>query len=260
VLVLGVCTALLCAGGTHAVVSSTLYGGFDADGNIYLTFADGTPIGTPTPPGTLVPAGTYTIDLNNNGLDDLGNPHDFELTGPGVNLEAGQSVELTWTATFQPGSTYVYEDALNPTTQYEVFGTAGSGAGTAAPPVTVPISTSANSSAAKSPSPTGGSPVGTAVANPFRGKLTGELSASGRLTLDFKGKAVGSLSAGRYTISISDRSAKSGFTLQEIRESAITLTSARFVGTKSTSVDLSAGQWFFYASFIGKKSFFIVIS
>ena len=48
------------------------------------------------------PAGTYTIVLNNNSLDDLGNPHSFHLTGPGVNLAAGGVVQTTWTATFQP--------------------------------------------------------------------------------------------------------------------------------------------------------------
>ena len=71
------------AAGTHAAVSSTLYAGFDADGNIRLTYADGTMIGTPTPPGTIVPTGTYTIDLNNNGLDDAGGTHIFHLLGPG---------------------------------------------------------------------------------------------------------------------------------------------------------------------------------
>jgi len=35
---------------------------------------------------------------------------------------------------------------------------------------------------------------------------------------------------------------------------------AAFVGKRSLSVTLSAGQWFFYPTFVGKKSYFIVIS
>ena len=127
---LGLACALVLLGGAtgHAAVSSTLYAGFDADGNIRLTFADGTMIGTPSPPGTVVPAGTYTIQVNNNGLDDAGGEHFFHLLGPGVNLSVGNNLyaTLTWTATFQPSSTYVYQDDQNPTTIREVFGTPGS--------------------------------------------------------------------------------------------------------------------------------------
>jgi archaellum component FlaG (FlaF/FlaG flagellin family) len=67
VLVLAAASAAATAAGARSAVSSTLYAGFDADGNIRLTFADGTMIGTPSAPGTVVPAGTYTIQVNNKG-------------------------------------------------------------------------------------------------------------------------------------------------------------------------------------------------
>src|SRR4051794_6224833 len=105
--------AIACAAGTacavgtssgHAAVSSTIYAGFDADGHIRMAFSDGTLIGTPNPPGTVVPVGTYTIQVNNNGLDDEGGVHFFHLLGPGVNLSVGTNLyaTTTWTATFQP--------------------------------------------------------------------------------------------------------------------------------------------------------------
>jgi hypothetical protein len=263
--VIAAASALALVGSARTAVSSTLYGGFDADGTIYLTFADGTPIGSPTPPGTLIPAGTYTIDINNNSLDDLGNPHEFELTGPGVNLSAGTTAtQLTWSATFQPSSTYTYEDQLNPGVQNEIFGTQGSGAGsgsTATTPATtgptVPVAPSGSTT-----SPTDNNPLGTARSATlvYRGTLTGTVSSSGKLTLTFKRKNVGSLVRGRYTFTIVDRSRTSGFVLQEIHQPAVTITSAGFVGTRSLSVGLVTGQWVYYPSFIGKKTYFIVVN
>jgi hypothetical protein len=49
------------------------------------------------------------------------------------------------------------------------------------------------------------------------------------------------------------------FILQEIREPALTLTGGAFVGRASKTVDLQPGQWFYYATFTGKKTYFIVV-
>ncbi len=251
------------AAGSRAAVSQTLDAGFDASGNIYLTFADGSPIGSSSAPGTLIPAGTYTIVLNNNGLDDYGNPHEYEIVGPGVNLSAGQAVQATWTATFQPGSTYVYEDVLNPTTERGVFGTPGSGAGTA-PPAPPPSPTAPGSPgggrSGGSSAPSSASPFGKKATPVFRGRLVGTVSAAGKLALTFKGKGVASLVSGRYTVTVTDRSTKSGFVLQEIHQPAITISPAGHVGTRTVTVDMSPGQWVFYPTFVGRKSYFIVIA
>lgn len=242
-------------GRAQAAVSQTLNAGFDADGNIYLTFADGTRIGTPSPPGTVLPAGTYTINLNNNSLDDLGNAHSFHLFGPGVNLAAGGVVQATWTATFQIASSYTYQDDLNPTTIHDVFGTPGSGATSPTVPVTtIPATTTPGTKT--TPAPTDNSPLATKT--PSRGTLLAGVSAAGKLTLLKNGKAVTSIVSGRYTIKVTDSSHKSGFTLQETKKAARSLTGVSFKGKKSATLVLSAGQWFFYNTFVGKKSYFIV--
>ncbi len=220
------CALVLLGGATgHAAVSSTLYAGFDADGNIRLTFADGTMIGTPSPPGTVVPAGTYTIQVNNNGLDDAGGEHFFHLLGPGVNLSVGNNLyaTLTWTATFQPSSTYVYQDDQNPTTIREVFGTPGSGAGTVSPAAPQPVpgaSSRAPARAARRPRTTSSA----LPSLPFRGTLAGTVGPTGKLTLTVKGKPVTSLKSGRYAIAVTDRSPKNGFTVQESHAGATTVT------------------------------------
>lgn len=245
-----------------AVVSSTLYAGFDADGNIHLTFADGTMIGTPNPPGSLVPAGTYSIVVNNNGLDDTANDHYFQLTGPGVNLSVGTNLydTTTWTATFQPSSTYVYSDTQNPTTIREVFGTQGSGAGIGTATSTAVTTTPGAPTGGKSPTqPTSDNPVGSGIV-PFRGDLAGSVDSKGALSLTVKGKKVATLVTGRYKIVVADHSKRSGFNIQEIRKGVTVVTGSAFVGSHSVTLNLKPGQWFFYPSFVGKKTYFIVVS
>jgi hypothetical protein len=94
----------------------------------------------------------------------------------------------------------------------------------------------------------------------LRGTLLGAVSAAGKLTLTDKGKGVASLKSGRYTVTVTDRSTKGGFTLQEIKKVASTLTGVAFTGTKTVTLDFKPGQWFFYPTFIGTKSYFIVIA
>ena len=55
-----------------------------------------------------------------------------------------------------------------------------------------------------------------------------------------------------------DESGKSGFTVQAIRSDPIILTSGAFVGKKSKSLTLNRGQWLFYGTFVGKKTYFLV--
>lgn len=250
---------------SRAAVSQTIYAGFDADGNIKMNFADGVMIGTPSPPGTVVPAGTYQVVLNNNTDDDLAVLHKFHLFGPGVDV-VGNSVQLTATVTFQPGATYVYQDDLHPDTLHEVFGTPGSGAtstsssgSSGSSGSTGTGSTGSGSSGGKSSSGSQ-SAIGTALQNiPFRGTLAAIVSAGGRLTLTRSGKAVTTIKSGRYRFAVVDATAKGGFTVQEIRKQAVTLSGLAFVGKRTVTVDLKAGQWMFYSS-SARKSYFVVIS
>jgi hypothetical protein len=238
----------------HAAVSQTLYGGFTADGVIELNFADGSQIGTPNAPGTSIPAGTYQLILNNNTADDVGVDHTFHLTGPGVDVKpsAGQ-VQSTFTITFQPNATYVYQDDLHPVALHMVFNTNPGGTATTTPATTTPVKSTAPASS--------GSVVGSAVGSlPFRGALAGTVAANGKLVLAASGRTVTTLKAGSYRITVKDASAKAGFRLQKLHKSSVThdLTTPAFVGTKTATVKLVAGQWV-YASPGGARSYFIVI-
>jgi hypothetical protein len=62
------------------------------------------------------------------------------------------------------------------------------------------------------------------------------------------GKRVSSLKAGKYRVTITDSSAKAGFTLQRIGRAATSLTSAPFVGRHAVTLNLAAGKWKYYSS------------
>src|SRR2546427_694075 len=75
---------------------------------------------------------------------------------------------------------------------------------------------------------------------PYRGSLAALVSATGKLSLTRDGKRVTSLKAGRYTITVVDRSVKAGFTLKKVTRGPLPLTSAAFVGRKSARLQLGA--------------------
>ncbi len=234
---------------SHAATSHTIYANIDADGNIRVSYADGTPIGSAVPPGS------YQVVLNNNSLDDLGVAHQFHLFGPGVDVSGAQSVQSTWNVTFQSGATYTYQDDLSPSTSKMTFLATTASAGVT--PTTSPASPS-TPSGSKTPKPTSSDVVGSAIV-PFRGTLDGIVSSAGKLTLTFKSKNVATLKAGKYTIAVDDLTTKSGFVVQRIRAFPITVTSPVFVGKHSVSAVLKAGQWWF-SSPAGTKHYFIVIA
>ena len=67
-------------------------------------------------------------------------------------------------------------------------------------------------------------------------------TAAGALTLTREGKAVANLKAGRYRVTVDDRSKKSGFILQQVRGRARTVTGTSFVGKQTVSVELRGGS------------------
>ncbi len=232
---------------------------FHTGSPVTVTLSDGTPLGTQSGAPTVIAPGTYNLALTN---PSYANNVQWDLAGPGVklvtNMSYGEEPSEAWVEVFQPNSTYTYRDDLNPpavwtfvTNNAAPVGSANSGS--AGGTSTTPIS---SGKGGKAPST---DVVGSA--NPtVRGTLVGSVSATGRLTLTSGGKKVSTLPAGRYTFRLTDKSKKAGFNLQTIKQAAKSLTGIAFVGTKSVKVNLRAGQWLFYPTFVGKKSYFIVVS
>jgi hypothetical protein len=239
----GVASALLAAamlvtGGAQAAGSSlTLDVNFSATGTITLTLPDGTPVGTTSGPPTTISAGYYNvIELGPGGC--ASEPH-FSLKGPGVsifdNLLEGEEAEITTFEYLAPNSTYVWSSDAVPGVNH-TFVTNSTIGGT--PPPNDPSGLSSSSHTTSSSS----SLIGSNVV-PFRGTLTGAVSAAGKLTVEFEGKGVTTLKAGRYKISVTDKSSKSGFMLQRNTSGMITVTGAAFTGKHTATVHLTAGRW-----------------
>jgi len=184
----------------------------------------------------------------------------FQLTGPGVTLttsiDNGDGVNL-FTESFQAGSTYVAVDNNQPAVARVVFTTAASGA-----PATpsVPYSSVAGGKGSTSNTSVIGQKAKASVGVPPmpRGTLVAVVSAAGRPSLTFQGKPVTSLKAGRYTVQVADSSKTSGLIIQETGQNAIAVAPVAYTGKRRTAVTLRVGQWFFYPTFVGKKSYFLV--
>ena len=232
---------------------------FNANSTLTVTL-NGAQLGTSSGAPTVIPPGTYNMSLTDTALvSDV----EFHLQGPGVNLISnmsyGEQISEVWVEVFAASSTYTWKDDFKPATVWTFVTSNAASVGT-------PNSGSAGASSGKSSTPissgkTGKSSstdvVGSAIV-PFRGNLVGTVTASGAVSLKLSGKPVGNLKAGKYTFSIADGSKKAGFNLQQIKNSPITITTSAFTGKKRKTLTLKAGQWFFYPTFIGKKSYFIV--
>jgi hypothetical protein len=257
-LVAGLLTLAPVAQGQRAVqgrssVSLSLNVTFNANGTIAVTLPDGTPVGSTSGAPTLIPAGYYTLMLTGpGGCTQV--PY-FELRGPGTtvrdNMTEGETSSSTVNAYFLPNTTYTWRNATIPSVVY-TFVTSSDVQGT--PPVHAGSSGLASDkhSTASSQDVVGSTLV------PFRGTLTGGVSAAGKLTLAYKGRSVTSLTVGRYTIAVTDRSATNGFVVQKLKHPAVSVTGVAFVGKRSASVALTAGQWSFTPR-PGKTTYSIVV-
>jgi hypothetical protein len=230
---------------------------FASSGAISLTLPDGTPVGTASGAPTVIPAGFYTVVLSGpGGCNEL--PY-FALDGPGVhifdNMDLGE-VTATDNADLLPNSTYTWrDDGVNPAVVYTfvtsatVEGAPPAPAGSGAPPI--PAGTRITTSSQDL--------VGSAIVH-ARGTLVGTVGASGRLSLVYRGRGLSSLSSGRYVVSVTGRSASSGFLLGNAKHDVVRLTGAAFVGKHSFSVDLTAGQWFYSQGRGSEKTYFVVVA
>ncbi len=190
--------------GAHAQ-GTTLHGTVGPAFNIALVDASGNPVSHLDP-------GTYTIVI-----DDKSEEHSFHLSGPGVDQST--QVEfvgtVTWTVTFTDGN-YVYHCDPHPTLMRGTFS-----AGT--PPPTTTTTTK--------PPPKPISLVGTAGP----GYSISLKKASG--------PSAAALKAGKYVVSVRDRSKAHNFHLfgPGVNKS----TTVPFVGTRTWTVTLKKGTYRF---------------
>jgi hypothetical protein len=176
----------------------------------------------------------------------------FQLDGPGVSLKtsltAGDEDQASLSAAFQPGSTYIAVDINNPAARI-VFTTtaaataAGAGAGT---------------TTTSTPGSTQPSLVGSAAVR-AQGTLQATVHPGGKLTLTRAGAKISSLPAGRWTLVVHDQSAKNGLSLAKTFGTPETITSAVFVGSRTTTLTLGLGRWRL-SSTPGKNVIVLVVS
>ena len=210
---------------------------------------------------TSIAPGTYQVQVTTpgsfSGVDLAGvtdftackGSAQFQLTGPGVNVQTtlndGDGSQDVLTATFQPSSTYVAQDNNQPSVTRVSFTTLAAGAGGTPGTTTSTGATTTTTTTA-----------GTTV----KGTLNGAVSSSGRLTLTYKGKSVLTLTPGLYKVSVTDKSKKSGFVVEQLHRAATTISGVSFVGSRTVTINLTTGQWFFSSTAAGKKSGFAVLT
>jgi hypothetical protein len=224
---------------------------------------NGAVVGAPAAPGPVLPAGYYNVVVENlTGVQGV----TFELSGPGVSLstdvDAGEVATETDPVTLLPNSVYEFQNVNLPSSglYFSSSGVVGSSAPTSGSTAGSSSSTGASGGTNPAATKTVTTPSPEPVAPPLRGTLTAVVSAADKLSFVFKGKAVATLAAGRYSVHVSDKSHTAGFVLQGLHGVALTVTTAPFVGSRSTSVTLSAGQWVYYPTILGTKTYFIVIN
>ena len=226
---------------------------YSLNGNITASLPDGTQVGATSGSPTVISAGYYTFEMIGPG--GCASIPQFILKGPGLylsdNLDGGETDHIEHLVHLLPNSTYTWSNDAFPSVIH-TFQTNSTVLG--APP---PDASKSGLSSSKHTT-VSSSDLAAAGILPFRGTLTGAVSAAGRLTIAFKGKSIASLKAGQYTISITDKSSTNGFMLQKIKR-VVTLTGPAFVGKRLATVKLTAGTWLVIPH-VGKTSYSIIVS
>ena len=204
--------AVALPGGSAGQSATRLIGTVGPGFTITLTDANGTRV-------TQLQPGAYQIEI-----DDRSEMHNFHLTGPGVNqrTDVGFVGQTTWTVTLTTG-TYTYLCDPHPATMRGTFSVGG-----ASPPPPPPMPPPP-----PPPPPRSGSsrlPVLVASVGP---------GFSIRLAKSGGGRA-SSVKAGRYRITVRDRSEHHNFHL--VGRGVNKRTSVAFVGTQTWTVTLRKGR------------------
>jgi hypothetical protein len=221
---------------------------------ITVVLGNGAPLGTTSGAPTVIAPGLYNLFLDDSaGVEGP----EFALRGPGVdfvdNMFYGENPSETYTATFQPSSTYTWRNNEQPNVVF-TFVTSATGGGT----------TTGGAGGGGGTTSTGGSKstskdiVGSDIA-PFRGALDAIVYKTGKLSLTRNGKPVTSLKTGRYTFSVDDESKTAGFSIQQLKGKPRTVTTKAYVGSHDVTVALKPGRWFYFSP-SGKQTTFFVLS
>jgi len=254
---------LLAAGafGVQGSFAASIVLSLNADNTLELRLDSGVRIRASSPPAVLAP-GTYATVVISEVPEFRDDYHMFHLTGPGVNLQtdllAGDERAEPHTVLLQPNSVYTFRDERNLALGSIVFSTSGAGTGVSSSGGSSGGGSSGGGTTSNTPVTSNDDAVGSKVLR-NQGSLAGSVTTAGKLTLRFKGKIVGALKAGRYTISVLDETSHAAFVLQQLRKQPVTMSSKAHIGRSTKTVKLTPGQWMFYSS-PGKKTFFIVHS
>jgi plastocyanin len=233
----------------HHAVSSTLHAFVHDDESIGLTYDDGSPVGNQSRVPPTIPPGTYTVKV----IDDT-TQHNFHLTGPGVEQSTGigDMASPTWTVTFQAGGQYEFLCDEHPDFMYGYFNGAGASSGGSSSGGSSGGSSSGGTSSGGTSSggstSSGGKTSSGGTTSTLLGTLIGRVNPAGKLTLTYGGIPVTKVKAGRYKITVADKSPKRSFLVQRIGSAATTVTSVAYVGTHSVTVNFLAGKWDFFTS------------
>ncbi len=238
--------------------------------NIQCHFTMSLDSGAAVASGSAIPYGEYQLIVSTpvpfaGGLGGC-NYINFSLTGPGVNystqLGEGDETEDLATQNFAAGSSYTATDNTVAPGTTITFGASSTPVSASAGP----SSSSSGNAPKANTTPSTNDPTKQAASTPKsgpvvnRGTLEGTVSAGGRLSFTFDGKPVTEITAGRYKVQVVDKSHKDGFTIQQVSKLPTTVTGVSFVGKRSATIVLSAGQSLFYPVFAGKKSYFLVVA
>ena len=221
------------------------------DGTVTVTYVGCTGMRVSPNP---VPAGSYNVLV----YDDDNCKASFSLSGPGVNLTSdldstGMGIDHPagpfGPYTFQSGASYTARDSnINASATFSASASSGSSGGS-----------SGSSTGGSSSSGTTGSTSSSSSGTKTLGTLAGSISPTGKATLTIGGATVKKLKAGVYKLTVADHSKKAGLVIQALGYHAMTESTLPFTGTKTTTLRVIAGKYFFQASG-GPKTYFTVTS
>lgn len=228
--------------------------------------------------GTVIPAGSYTVTVDDDVNSGDSNP-EFTITGPGVDFannlnSTGMGIDDVSNFgpfIFQTSSSYSIEDTnigasslitFTTTATSSASGGSNPSESSSSTSVTTPASGSPGGSASNKSSTVSSSTTETGAGSgasdtktaTIPGVLKATISAAGTPTLIFDGTAVKTLKPGIYTLSVEDHSRSARFILGHGTTHTLTLDRSTRL---PTAITLSTGKWFVESSTGGRVPFVV---